>query len=71
MKNLSKGFFKILQFPIFDKKKKKSLDKFFSKKALRAHAILLVWKIYPCLFIPNCTWNHVITYTNHICEKEI
>ena len=29
MKNLSKGFIKILQFPIFDLKKKKSLDKFF------------------------------------------
>ena len=28
--------------------------------------ILLVWKIYSCLFIPICTWNHVITgtYTN-------
>ena len=27
--------------------------------------ILLVFeKIYPCLFIPNCTRNHVITYTN-------
>ena len=27
--------------------------------------ILLVFeKIYSCLFIPNCTRNHVITYTN-------
>ena len=33
--------------------------------ALRARAILLVFeKIYSCLFIPNCTRNHVITYTN-------
>ena len=32
---------------------------------LRARAILLVFeKIYSCLFIPNCTRNHVITYTN-------
>ena len=23
-----------------------------------------LWKIYPCWFIPNCTQNHVITYTN-------
>jgi len=22
-----------------------------------------LWKIYSCLFIPNCTWNHVITCT--------
>ena len=22
-----------------------------------------LWKIYSCLFIPNCTRNHVITYT--------
>ena len=33
--------------------------------ALRTHAILLVFeKIYPCMFIPNCTRNHGITYTN-------
>ena len=33
--------------------------------ALRARSILLVFKkIYLCLFIPNCTRNHVITYTN-------
>ena len=32
---------------------------------LRACAILLVFeKIYSCLFIPNCTRNHMITYTN-------
>ena len=32
--------------------------------ALRAHSILVVFeKIYSCLFIPNCTRNHVITYT--------
>ena len=31
--------------------------------ALRARAILLVFKkIYSCLFIPNYTRNHVITY---------
>ena len=23
-----------------------------------------LWKIYSCLFIPNCTRNHVIAYTN-------
>ena len=35
-------------------------------RALRACAILLVFikKIYSCLLIPNCTRNHVITYTN-------
>ena len=32
--------------------------------ALRARIILLVFKkMYSCLFIPNCTRNHVITYT--------
>ena len=31
--------------------------------------ILLVLKIYSCLFIPNCTRNHVITYTNDTHEK--
>ena len=32
---------------------------------LWAHAILLVFmKIYSCLFIPNCTQNHVITNIN-------
>ena len=31
---------------------------------LRARAILLAFeKIYSCLFIPNCTRNHVITCT--------
>ena len=35
-----------------------------TNRALRARAILLVWKIYSCLFIPNCTRNHVITHTN-------
>ena len=25
-----------------------------------------LWKIYSCLFIPNCTQNHVITYTSFI-----
>ena len=31
---------------------------------LRTRTILLVFKkIYSCLFIPNYTWNHVITYT--------
>ena len=35
--------------------------------ALRARVILLVFeKIYSCLFIPNCTRNHVITCTNVI-----
>ena len=32
--------------------------------SLQARPILLVFeKIYSCLFIPNCTRNHVITYT--------
>ena len=37
----------------------------FSKTTnLRARAILLVFeKINSCLFIPDCTRNHVITYT--------
>ena len=35
--------------------------------ALRARVILLVFeKIYSCLFIPNCTRNHVITCTKVI-----
>ena len=35
--------------------------------ALQARVILLVFeKIYSCLFIPNCTRNHVITCTNVI-----
>ena len=35
--------------------------------ALRTRAILVVFeKIYSCLFIPNCTQNYVITYTNTI-----
>ena len=34
--------------------------------ALRVRAILLVFeKIYSCLFIPNCTRNHLITSTNN------
>ena len=28
-----------------------------------------LWKIYSRLFIPNCTRNHLITYTNNIHEK--
>ena len=35
--------------------------------ALQARVILLVFeKIYSCLFIPNCTRNHVITCTKVI-----
>ena len=35
--------------------------------ALRARVIFLVFeKLYSCLFIPNCTRNHVITCTNVI-----
>ena len=34
--------------------------------------ILLVFKkIYLCLFIPNCTWNHVITYTKQMILAKI
>ena len=48
---------------------KQALVNFFQRPqialALRVHAILLVFKkIYSCLFIPNCTRNHAITYTN-------
>ena len=44
--------------------------KFFQRPqialALRARAIFLVFeKIYSCLFIPNCTRNQLITYTNN------
>ena len=51
--------------------KNKHLLIFFQRpqiaRARRARAILLVFKkIYSCLFIPNCTRNHVITYTNVI-----
>ena len=42
---------------------------FCSAIALRVRAILLVFeKIFSCLFIPNCTRNHLITYTNKILE---
>ena len=36
-----------------------------SALALRARALLLVFEKFTrrCLFIPNCTRNHVITYT--------
>ena len=49
---------------------KQALVNFFQRPqialALRARAILLVFKkIYSCLFIPNCTRKHVITYTNY------
>ena len=48
---------------------KQALVNFFQRPqialVLWACAILLVFKkIYSCLFIPNCTQNHVITYTN-------
>ena len=47
---------------------KQAVDNFFKDhkiaRALGANTILLVYKkIYSCLFIPNCTRNHVITYT--------
>ena len=39
-------------------------------RARRARAILLVFeKIYSSLFSPNCTRNHVITYTNHLTVR--
>ena len=28
-----------------------------------------LWKIYLCLLTPNCTVNHVVTYTKNIHEK--
>ena len=28
-----------------------------------------LWKIYLCLLTPNCTRNHVVTYTKNIHEK--
>ena len=38
--------------------------------ALRARAIFCsLWKICSCLFIPNCTRNHLITYTNWPGQK--
>ena len=48
---------------------KQALVHFFKDHKLHsplwARAILLVFeKIYSCVFIPNCTRNHVITYTN-------
>ena len=51
-----------------------STRKFFQRPqialALRARAILLAFEtIYSCLFIPNCTRNHVITCTNKKMEK--
>ena len=39
--------------------------------ALRARAIFCsLWKICSCLFIPNCTRNHLITYT-YFSDQEI
>ena len=47
----------------------KHSSKFFRLQialALQAHAIFCsLWKIRSCSFIPNCTWNHLITYTYH------
>ena len=44
------------------------LVKFGNKQALvnffKDHKLLVFKKIYSCLFIPNCTQNYVITYTN-------
>ena len=38
--------------------------------ALRVRVILLIFgKIYSCLFIPNCTRNNVITYTNNFSSE--
>ena len=53
---------------------KKSTYNFFQRplitRARRARAILLVFeKIYSSLFSPNCTRNHVITYTNHLTVR--
>ena len=47
--------------------------KFFQRPqialALRARVILLAFeKIYSCLFIPNCTRNHLITHTNFVID---
>ena len=51
---------------------KQALVNFFKiALALRDRAILLVFKKnYSCLFIPNCTRNHVITYTNISIRNE-
>ena len=47
---------------------KQALVNFFQRPqialALRVRAIRVFKKIYSCLFIPNCTRNHAITYTN-------
>ena len=41
-------------------------------RARRASAILVVFqKIYSCLFIPNCTRNLVITYTNIVIGRSL
>ena len=40
--------------------------------ALRARAIFCsLWKICSCLFIPNCTRNHLITYTNDLISRDL
>ena len=51
------------------RKKTKHSDEKFSKTSNCTRPrgscnFVSLWKIYSCLFIPNCTRNHVITYTN-------
>ena len=55
---------------------KQALINFFQRPqialALRARVILLAFeKNYLCLFIPNCTRNHVITSTNCVLYDRI
>ena len=43
----------------------RSLSSTISKFFQRPQILLVFEKMYSCLFIPNCTRNHLITYTNH------
>ena len=41
---------------------KKILNSDWLRKECNSCTFVGLWKIYSCLFIPNCTRNHVITY---------
>ena len=43
---------------------KKILNSDWLRKECSSYTFVGLWKIYSCLFIPNCTRNHVITYSN-------
>ena len=47
----------------------KSIFHAMQVQSCNTNAILLSKKIYLCLLTPNCTRNHVVTYTKNTHEK--